>query len=151
MKNENEAMLKLSKKVEYAILGLQYMANNIERHISAKEIAEKLNLSFEFLSKTLQTLMKSGLIRSRQGLRGGYELLVAPEKISLANLIEALDGKTGIVECLSNGKSNCGRTLDCTIREPMIQIQKKINEIFDKTTIAELTDNEIFEYEHNQG
>lgn len=141
-------MLKLSKKIEYGILAMQYIASNTETNteklISAKEIALKLNIPFEFLSKTLQKLMKSGLIESQQGNKGGYILSKSPNKTSLAEIIIALDDKAELVECFSNeSDSTCSRTSSCTIRGPIKNIQNKIDSIFKSITLAELLDKRL--------
>lgn len=141
-------MLKLSKKIEYGILAMQYIASNMDikggKVISAKEISSKLNIPFEFLSKTLQKLMKSGLIESQQGNKGGYVLAKSPKSTSLAEIILALEDKTQLVECFSDDDaSTCSRTTRCSIKGPIKNIQKKINNIFNTTTLAELIDKRL--------
>lgn len=130
-------MLRLSKKIEYAILAMQYIASRPNRLISAKEIAETLNISFEFLSKTLQTLMKEGLINSQQGKSGGYFLSKNPSEITISDIISALDENSSVVECAEEDHDACVRTNECSIRQPMYNIQNKINTIFEQTTLAE--------------
>lgn len=132
-------MLRLSKKTEYAILAMQYIARSAERPVSAKEISDNLNISFEFLSKTLQTLIKSSLIVSLQGKSGGYLLNRNASEISIADIINALDEKSNVVECSSSEMNDgtCGRQDECTIKNPMSEIQNKINNILYETTLAE--------------
>jgi Rrf2 family protein len=135
-------MYRFSKKVEYAILALQYMAASKESQVSAKEMSEHLNISFEFLSKTLQTLMKYGLVLSHQGIKGGYMLAKDAKDISITDIVNSLEKRNGLVECISNGNNDgCGRVADCTIREPLKKIQRSIEKIFDNTTVAELVGN----------
>ncbi len=135
-------MLRLSKKVEYSLLALQILARNNDRKLSAKEISEELNISFEFLSKVLQTLMKKGIVVSYQGIKGGYTLHQMPEEISIADVISALDDNSAVVECLSEEDfCGCDRTRDCTIKIPMQKIQKEIDSMLEKTTIADLAFN----------
>jgi Rrf2 family protein len=140
-------MLRLSKKIEYAILALQYMAAHKGELVSAKEMSAKLNISFEFLSKTLQALMKGGLVRSQQGIKGGYQMTRDASEVSITDVIKAAEDKPGLVECISVGKEGdgCGRVDDCTIRVPMIKMHKQITKIFDNTTIADLLHEEALE------
>ncbi|MFP4529418.1 MAG: RrF2 family transcriptional regulator [Candidatus Kapaibacterium sp.] len=138
-------MLRLSKKVEYAILALQYMGARKGELVSAKEMSEFLNISFEFLSKTLQALMKGGLVKSQQGIKGGYQMTRDPSEISIADVIRSVDGKTGLVECISKDKEGCDRVEDCTIRTPILKMHKRVSQIFAKTTIADLLVEEEFE------
>lgn len=141
-------MLRLSKKVEYGILSLQFLAENADKKSTAKEISEQLDLSFDFLSKTLQVLMKKGLIVSHQGIKGGYKLARASAEISLSDIIEALEGKPELVECISDHKDKeCGREATCTIKKPIRIIQDKIIGIFDETKLSHLSANEIVELE----
>jgi len=132
-------MLRLSKRVEYAILAMQFMSLKSEELISAKEISENLNISFEFLSKTLQVLMKNNLVESVQGIHGGYHLAKHPDEISVSEVINALENSTGIVECMVDGKDSCGRSDTCSIRYPMAKIQKQINEFFKRISLTEIS------------
>jgi len=143
-------MLKLSKKVEYGILALQYLADREGKLITAKEVAEDLNISFEFLSKTLQTLMKKGLINSQQGIKGGYFLSQDAKAITLSDIVASLESKPRLVDCATiHGKDsiheNCERLENCTIRTPLMAIQDKIDEIFKTTTLADLRSENINE------
>jgi Rrf2 family protein len=134
-------MFRLSKKVEYAILAMQYMASQKDEILSAKEIAISLDLSFEFLSKAMQVLMNKGFVTSLQGIKGGYILVKPPDKIAISEILHAFNENIGIVECLSNGIDDCNRTDNCNIKNPMIKLQHRINYIFQKTTISDLMDN----------
>lgn len=134
-------MLKLSKKVEYGILALQYMAANKHEMLTAKKIAKNLDVSFEFLSKSLQKILKYNLIKSQQGIKGGYYLAKDPENISVMDVILSLGENPNIVACIDGEKMSvdeCLRSDHCTLKNPMAKIQKKINKIFEETSIAEL-------------
>jgi Rrf2 family protein len=134
-------MFRLSKKVEYAILAMQYMASHKNEILSAKEIAQALDISFEFLSKAMQTLMKEGFVKSLQGIKGGYNLAKTPNEITIMEILHAFKENIGIVECLSYGVEDCSRTANCNIKNPMLKLQHRVNYIFQKTTIADLMDN----------
>ena len=134
-------MFRLSKKVEYAILAMQYMASHKDEILSAKEIAQALDISFEFLSKAMQTLMKEGFVTSIQGIKGGYNLARTPDKIAIIEILRAFNENIGLVECLSHGIEDCTRTDNCNIKNPMNKLQHRINYIFQKTTISDLMDD----------
>ena len=133
-------MIRLSKKIEYAILAMQYIALNDGKQVSAKELSDKLAISFDFLSKTLQLLYKRGLVKSMQGIHGGYSLSKKAEDTSLEEIITAIDGvKPSILKCLSEEDVNdCSRVSICSIRSPMLNIQDSLRGIFRSTTIADL-------------
>ncbi len=134
-------MLKLSKKVEYGILATQYIATKNGETVSAKEIAERMELSFDFLSKTLQALMKNGIISSQQGIHGGYKLSKSPDQISLTDIIHSLEERITIVNCLSPGDESCDKMDNCTLRNPFHVIQLKIDDLFTEMTIQHLLPN----------
>lgn len=139
-------MFRLSKKIEYAILALQYIAGKQSELVTAKEISEKLGIPYEFLSKALQTLMKKGIVESWQGTKGGYLLSKGAEDISVGEVIRALEDNPVIVECISNhSDEQCERMDICTIKNPMAKIQHQINSIFEKTSIAQLADSRLID------
>jgi len=115
------------------------MTDREGRLVPAKEMAKELEISFEFLSKTLQTLIRKGLIESRQGIRGGYTLTRPAVEISLSDVINALDSKPALVDC-SNGEAGkkCEREEACTIKAPILRIQDRINELFASTSFEDL-------------
>lgn len=142
-------MLKLSKKAEYAILAMQFLAENSGDKLNAKEIAFQLGLSFEFLSKTMQALNKVGLVESQQGVKGGYRLSRDADKISLMEIINATEEKIGIVDCLNSSVDNCDRNELCVIKDPMHKIQKLIDNIFHLTTLKDIALNDLDLFPNN--
>lgn len=132
-------MLKLPKKIEYAFLALRYMCDREGELVAAKEMADELGISFDFLSKTLQVLIRKGIVESQKGIRGGYTLAMAPGELSLGDVIEALGEKPVLVDCMSHddGKK-CDREEDCEIKDPLALIQAKIIRLFDETTFQDL-------------
>lgn len=131
-------MLRLTKKTEYSLLALQYMAARFGHVTTAKEISEAYGISFELVAKQLQILQKNGFIQSFQGPTGGYIFLRAPGTISLADVIYTCEGKPEIVECADNAEHECACQQTCTIKTPMQIIQKRLEETFQSMTIAEM-------------
>ena len=130
-------MLKIAKSVEYAFLGLKYIAENSEqRMISVAEISENLDIPYDLLAKIMQKLVRHGILNSVQGTRGGYILNQQPEQISLLNVIDALDQPVQIADCFT--PSDCKRSADCCLKSPLTRIQGKINELFTTTTLNEI-------------
>jgi Rrf2 family protein len=139
-------MVRLSKKTEYALLAMQYIGGKPDDIVSAKEISEELNIPYDFLSKTLQVLLKYGLVISRQGKQGGYKLAKDVEEITVADIINAVEEKyaMSIVECFDgNGSVSCNRIKVCSIRDPLKKIQSRVEKVFSTTKLIELVDNYI--------
>jgi Rrf2 family protein len=134
-------MLKLSKKSEYALMAARYMA--IKNHgtaVTAKEIADEHNISFELVAKVLQSLTKSEITISFQGVKGGYTLKKNPKEISLIDLIRAVEPGYQITNCLksNSGKSVCSNSDCCKIKDPLAEVQKKIDKIFFDTKLDDI-------------
>jgi Rrf2 family protein len=120
-------------------MAVQYIASCDGRVVSAKEIAEKYDISFEFVSKALQALMRGKFIASQQGAGGGYIMLRSPSTISVAEILEAIEGKPTLVECCGeHGEGTCSMHDRCTIRTPMAMIQQRLNEVLMSMSIAQM-------------
>src|SRR6267142_151557 len=89
-------MLRLSKKADYALIAMKHLALRGDRgSSSAREIAELYDIPIELMAKVLQRLVRRGLLASHQGTRGGYQLARAAVEISVADVIQAIDGPRG--------------------------------------------------------
>lgn len=143
-------MLRFTKKTEYALLSLQYIAQKQGTLVPAKEIADGLGLSFEIIAKVLHVLGKNGLTQSIQGAQGGYLLNRKPIDISLSDVITAIEGKPSqLVECVSSDdpdEASCSCTVfsNCTIKDPMTIIQKKMDEMLKSITIQDFISNPVY-------
>ena len=132
-------MLRLSKRVEYGLMALQYLAKS-GTVATTREISASKNIPYELLAKVMQSLKSEGIIDSYQGVRGGYALLFSPESINLSRVVKALDEHTTITECISPSGEHamCDMFDTCTIKEPMNKLQLRMEESMGKMTIAEL-------------
>ena len=131
-------MLKLTKKIEYALIALQYMqGKNYNDITSAKEIAEHFALPASLLAKVLQKLAKHGIVEPIQGAGGGYRLYKPLEKIKLNDFFEIIEGPVGLVDCLND--PDCSHMVTCTIRVPIERINNTIKDLFSNMTLADLT------------
>ena len=93
-------MLRLSKKADYALIAMKHLALRGDRgSSSAREIAEQYDIPIELLAKVLQRLVRRGLLASHQGTRGGYQLARRPAQISVADVIQAIDGPVTVTAC----------------------------------------------------
>lgn len=138
-------MLKLSKKVEYALISMIYMAERRPGELTtSRELAQHFNIPQEIIGKVLQSLSRSGLITSVQGVKGGYHLAHLPEEIKLGGVIKAVDGPIRVVSCVDNSEGcDCDQMHYCNIRNPMEIIQIQLMRFFDTITLKDLQDNTI--------
>lgn len=134
-------MLKLSKKAEYALMAVKYIATKQpESCVTAKQIAESYQIPYELLAKVLQQLVKFNIIRSFQGINGGYSLTKSPDKITLIDIIKAIDPDYRITECMKEKSSSneCSHFDCCSIRDPLMKVQREIDKVFKNTTITQI-------------
>lgn len=139
-------MLRLSKKVEYGILAMQYMAANPNNLFTAKSISDNLHLSYDFLAKTMQKLNKGQLLESQQGIKGGYILSKSAEEIKLMDIIEVLDSRPELVDCVSS-HGNCFKMGNCHLQDPIKILQRKVEDIFIETSLKDISEQHIVKLE----
>ena len=132
-------MLKLSKKVEYGLMAVQHMASCPETVVSAKDIAACFGISQALVAKVLQSLVRASIVQSYHGANGGYVLAMAASNISVADVIEAIEGRQGaLVACQDHDHDDCSVHENCTIREPLSILQERIRATFKTMSVAEL-------------
>ena len=129
-------MFKLSKKADYGLIALKHLAQHSDTSVSAREIAAEYRIPAELLAKILQRLARKGLVTSQQGTRGGYILARDPSKISIVDVMEALDGPIGITPCERG--SSCEQLERCSVRDPLMAVRAKMVRILGDTSIYEL-------------
>src|SRR6188768_4289727 len=131
-------MLRLSKKADYALMAVRHLALQTEpTSACAREIAEQYDIPIELMAKVLQRLVRTGLLVSTQGTRGGYALSRPSTAISVADVIQAIDGPFTVTAC-SNEKADCEQYSKCSIRDPLWRIRERIAEALGTVTIAEM-------------
>jgi Rrf2 family protein len=133
-------MLQLSKRVEYGLIALRQMAMKpLGTVFTAKELAKECELPYELLAKVLQKLSRAGIIRSLQGVRGGYSLARRPEEVTVSTVIRVIEeSKPMVAECYTEGPESCYLFGVCTIRRPLGKLQRNLNVLFDGMTVSEI-------------
>ena len=107
-------MLRVSRLADYASVVMACLARHGEAVLSAAQVAEETRLELPTVSKLLKQLAHADLVESFRGAAGGYRLARAPNRITLAEIVEALDGPIGLTEC-SAGHAGCEREAHCNI------------------------------------
>ena len=132
-------MLRLSKKADYALMAMRHLARKTSGgpSTSAREIAEQYDIPIELMAKVLQRLVRSGLLVSTQGTRGGYALSRSSSAITVADVIQAIDGPFTVTAC-STEKNDCEQYGKCSIRDPLWQIRERIAGALSTVSIAEM-------------
>src|SRR6188508_2512379 len=131
-------MLRLSKKADYALMAMKHLALHGDCSSSAREIASLYDIPIELLAKILQRLVRRGLLASQQGTRGGYQLARRPALISVADVIQAIDGPVTVTACATEEGGNCEQFAKCNVRDPLWRVRERILSALGECTVAEL-------------
>ena len=136
-------MLRLSKKADYALMAMKHLATRTDlASASAREIAEQYDIPIELMAKVLQRLVRSGLLISTQGTRGGYTLRLPAASISVSDVIQAIDGPFSVTAC-STENNGCEQYSKCSVRDPLWQIRERIAAALATVSVAELAADQI--------
>jgi len=135
-------MLRLSKKTDYGLLALQYLATEAPAGAaSVRTIAERYDIPVELLAKVLQQLARLGLVAAQKGAHGGYHLTRPAGAISLAEVIQAFDGPLAITAC-GRHEEDCEQFGSCTVRDPLARVRDRILLVLQTMTLAEIAGGE---------
>lgn len=133
-------MFTFTKKTDYALLALSFLATEgSERLTGPREIAQRYDIPAELLAKVMQTLARHRLVMSVAGPTGGYRLARPAVEISIADVVEAVDGPLAIAQCWEEaGSSGCQQAQHCHLRGPLARIQEQMAEILRNMTLADV-------------
>lgn len=128
--------MNFNKTTSYALNVLSYMAEKPEDMYSAKQLHEHLNIPYPYLRQLLTDLSKAGFIKSIQGRYGGFVFAKNIKKISVGDVVNAMEG----IEIFSNciiGFKECPFDMPCALHESWEKSRKQITDILRKTTLAD--------------
>lgn len=134
-------MKTLSNACVYGLRALIYMAlkEDSSQFVSIREITEKLDISFHFLTKTFQTLTEKGILKSYRGPRGGVAFNKNPEQIFLIDIVEIIDGNDFFDTCLL-GLPGCGKETPCPLHDYWAKAKNDMRREFETTSLANLAE-----------
>lgn len=108
-------------------------------HMTIKSIAERQSIPEKYLEQIFSTLKKGGLIRSVRGAQGGYLLAETPDKITVRQILNALEGPLSPVACVVEGQeTDCKRYDYCVTRIFWRSMMEELNRVTESVTLADL-------------
>ncbi len=129
-------MLRMSRLTDYGILLLAHLAaGNAQRN--ARELSEETGLPGPAVSKLLKRLAREGFLESQRGTKGGYALAMPAEQISVAAVIDALEGPIALTECSAH-PGVCERESRCQVRAPWQRINLAVRRTLEHIHLSEL-------------
>jgi len=121
---------------DYAIQALAHLAGE-DTHISGPVLAQRCDLPASFTHKIMNKLVRAGLVTSRAGRSGGFELARTPAEIRLSDVVEAIQGPVTVRPCVVE-PSMCSKSDHCTVSCRWRELQENIIQFFQETTLADL-------------
>jgi len=106
--------------------------------VPTKDIAEHQNIPYQLACKLLQRLHKAGIVKSEMGPAGGFVLYAAPSRITVLDVVEAIQGPVRLSRCLF-AKNFCRLSRCCSINPELGLLQKKINSFLEGLTLKRLS------------
>ena len=131
-------MFRITKMTDYAIMMLARMGSLAPDHIvSSRDAAEFTGLSIPMASKILKHLTRAGVVTSTRGAGGGYSLARAGDEITLADVIRALEGPIGMVECATQ-PGVCEQESSCPVRINWSRVNREVESALERVPITEM-------------
>ncbi|HWC01002.1 MAG TPA: Rrf2 family transcriptional regulator [Bryobacteraceae bacterium] len=130
--------MQLTRAADYAVRIMIHLATlPAGARPNRAALAEAGEIPEHFVGKVLQSLARARLIDSQRGMNGGYGLAVEPHRITMLEVIEAIEGTTQLNVCLAPGPS-CGRKWWCPAHSVWVEAQDAMTRVLRRTTIGSL-------------
>jgi Rrf2 family protein len=139
----------MTRKTDYALVAMAHLANAGSERVSARGIAERLGLPVPALMNILNQLGHAGLVTSTRGPNGGYGLAREPSEISLASLIEAVEGPVKLALCCNEvvdvvaDERRCEIESACAIKVPVKKVHSMLRQFLSQVTLDQIATNRV--------
>jgi FeS assembly SUF system regulator len=131
-------MFRVSRLTDYATVVMTCIAAHPGDVLSTAQIAEEAHLELPTVSKLLKSLGHAGLVDSFRGVNGGYRLARPASDISMADIVEAMEGPLGMTECsMSDGQ--CEREKQCGVRGSWQRINSVLDNALRSMSLADMS------------
>jgi FeS assembly SUF system regulator len=131
-------MIILSKLADYGVIVATHLAAAAPEQVNAMHLAAETRLPQTTVAKVLKLLAKAGIVTAVRGAAGGYRLARAPQLVSVAEIIAAIDGSFGMTQCTST-LGPCERLHFCPTRPHWHRINEAVGQALARVTLDEMT------------
>ena len=132
-------MIRITKETDYGVLLLTGLARLPDSaSISARALSERSGIPLPMVSKILKLLARGGILISQRGPKGGYALAKRPDRISVADVVAAVEGPLSITECIQH-PGDCRQEPTCGIRGNWAVINTVVLEALSRVSLVEMT------------
>jgi FeS assembly SUF system regulator len=138
-------MLRLTRQCDYGIVLMTHFAGASDENVqNARDLARCVNLPLPTVSKILKALARAGLLVSHRGVKGGYCLARGPDRITVSEIIEALEGPIALTECLDGAADECGIEFSCPVRTNWRRINGAVRDALRGIPLSEMATTVTF-------
>ena len=134
--------MQFTKAEAYGLFGVLYLAEvDRSRVVPLSEISETQDIPEKFLAKIFQSLSKSGVVRSHRGVRGGFTLAKDPDRITMKEVLETIQGPYHLMKCTESLDMCHKDSIEfCAVRDVLLQAEKRLVSVFEQFTLADLVE-----------
>ena len=130
-------MIRLTKLTDYSVVLMSHLAAEPETQVTSSSLAQATQISPPTVSKILKVLSREGLLVSHRGANGGYTLARAPRKISVAEVIAAMEGPIAMTEC-ADLHAECAQESFCKVRGNWQRINEAVHDALASISLEEM-------------
>ena len=137
--------MRITTLAEYGVICALHLAKRAgEGPVTGREIAATEQLPVDYVEQILLRLRRAGLVKSTRGAHGGYALALAPDKISVRDVIAASEHQTFDLHCVTHpvGEERCSASHNCSIRPVWVMLQQKIDDVLQSVSLEDLLHDE---------
>ena len=131
-------MIRLNKMTDYAVVMLSHLAVDVDRVVTATELARGSVLPLPSVSKLMKQLSRAGILTSQRGASGGYRLGRAPKDIAIADIVTILEGPIALTACIEGADTSCDAIPQCSLSGHWNQVNHAIQVALDSVSLADL-------------
>lgn len=132
-------MLRLSRQADYGLVLMSHFARHgSTRVLSARDLAHETGLPLPTVGKVLKLLGRGGLLNSQRGVHGGYVLARPADEISVAAIVQTLDGPIEMTDCVPGAVRTCDHEPYCPMKSPVQRLSTVVRDALAKVSLLEL-------------
>ncbi|WP_310473775.1 SUF system Fe-S cluster assembly regulator [Sandarakinorhabdus sp.] len=131
-------MIRLTNLADYAVVVMAAAAREPGVKLSAARVAELTAIPAPTVAKLMGTLARAGLLTASRGVAGGFALSREPASISVAHIVEAVDGPIALTSCAGNDVTDCAMEGHCAVRGHWGPINQAVRSALAAVTLADL-------------
>ena len=132
-------MFKLNRLTDYAVVVMAEMAKDRPAQRSAGQIAAESGVPLPTVAKVLNLLARDGLVTAQRGAAGGYNLSRPAEQISVAEIVQSIEGPIALTACVEGALAQCDMEIHCAMRGNWDKVNQVIHQALTALTLADMT------------